>query len=303
MAALTKHIGVFRTLKVHNIFYHNVSGQSADTSNVLSQSRNSVHRSVYSLHGRNSNHFNSQFGARSRSTCPVDFGADVVSALGTSHHGHSLFLPTSRLYGTLDYQKCWKCGKQIDSHREQFFCTCGVIQPPQQRTYFEVMEIQDGFDIDTDVLQKRFRDLQWALHPDKFSRNSKEEQGYSQQQSTLVNQAYRTLQKPYTRGLYMLQLNGQALEEGQIEMDPAFLTNIMELNEQILDTDSEELLEKIKGDMSAIISDLNRKISIAFNNHDFPLAKQLLAQIKYYVNIEEKIESMLESSDSSDKAA
>ena len=101
----------------------------------------------------------------------------------------------------------------------------------------------------------------------------------------------------------MLQLNGQALEEGQIEMDPAFLTNIMELNEQILDTDSEELLEKIKGDMSAIISDLNRKISIAFNNHDFPLAKQLLAQIKYYVNIEEKIESMLESSDSSDKAA
>ena len=100
----------------------------------------------------------------------------------------------------------------------------------------------------------------------------------------------------------MLQLNGQALEEGQIEMDPVFLSNIMELNEQILDIDSDEFLRQVKKDMSDKISELNAKISNAFNQHDFPLAKQLLAQIKYYVNIEEKVDGMLESSLSSDKS-
>ncbi|KAI4874918.1 hypothetical protein NFI96_012934 [Prochilodus magdalenae] len=65
-----------------------------------------------------------------------------------------------------------------------------------------------GFDqtfaLDIQKLQRRFLELQRSLHPDNFSRKSPTEQGYSEKQSALVNKAFRTLQKPVTRAVYMV---------------------------------------------------------------------------------------------------
>ena len=192
-------------------------------------------------------------------------------------------------------QECWNCGRDIDSINEQFFCDCGMIQPPQTRNYFEVFGVVESFHQDVKVLQRRFRDLQWRLHPDKFSTKTKTEQEHALEQSILVNRAYKTLTTPILRGLYMLKLHGLALEEGEIQMNASFLINIMEVNEDIDDAKSPDILLKIQRDNNSIIDSLNSDISVAFSKNDFVVAKEAIIRLKYYTNIAEKVDKALES--------
>lgn len=67
---------------------------------------------------------------------------------------------------------CWKCQRDIQTQKEQFFCECGVIQPPINDNLFKVMDIQQTFEIDNENLSTRFKDLQRRLHPDKFANKS-----------------------------------------------------------------------------------------------------------------------------------
>ncbi|XP_016087016.1 uncharacterized protein [Sinocyclocheilus grahami] len=97
---------------------------------------------------------------------------------------------------------CWKCG----SSAQFFFCpSCNVIQPPDDKTnYFDLLNCEQTFSWDTQKLQQRYVELQRAVHPDNFSQKSLKEQQYSEEQSALVNKAYRTLQKPLSRAVYMV---------------------------------------------------------------------------------------------------
>lgn len=62
------------------------------------------------------------------------------------------------------------------------------------------------YNLDLARLEKSFRDLQWRLHPDKFSMKPEAEQNYSAGQSSLVNKAYQTLKDPLARGQYLVRV-------------------------------------------------------------------------------------------------
>ena len=67
---------------------------------------------------------------------------------------------------------CWKCGRMLNG-TEQFFCECGVVQPPStERTLFEIVDLPTDFDLDVKKLQERYRQLQQSLHPDRFTLKS-----------------------------------------------------------------------------------------------------------------------------------
>jgi len=68
---------------------------------------------------------------------------------------------------------CWKCGRHVDDNKERYFCDCGVVQPPvSSRSLFDVMGVQEKFDIDLQELTEKYRGLQRLLHPDKYSQKS-----------------------------------------------------------------------------------------------------------------------------------
>jgi molecular chaperone HscB len=115
-------------------------------------------------------------------------------------------------------------------------------------TYFEVFGLPRKLKIDTPALEKQFYTLSRKLHPDRFASKPPAEQEAALAQSSLLNDAYRTLKDPILRTQYLLKLEGVELEEqskaatdaaratgGQKKqiVPPELLEEVFELNMQL----------------------------------------------------------------------
>ncbi len=160
---------------------------------------------------------------------------------------------------------CWSCGA---SRTAKFCDTCGKVQPPQSVDYFTFFRLPRKLNIDVTRLQREFYELSRKLHPDLYGQTSKQEQEWSLEQSSRLNDAYRTLKDPIKRTEYLLRLEGVDLEEqskkatetargsGEVKkqvVPPDLLEEVFELNMQL-----EELRmnRKMGGDDPALVGEL-----------------------------------------------
>ena len=98
--------------------------------------------------------------------------------------------------------------------RAAHFCTeCGKVQPPAPSDYFSFFGLHRKLNIDTAALEREFYALSRQLHPDLYARSGDQEQTWSLEKSSQLNDAYRTLRDPIARTQYLLQLEGVQLEE------------------------------------------------------------------------------------------
>ena len=133
------------------------------------------------------------------------------------------------------------------------------------QTYFEMFSLPRKLTIDTAALERDFYKLSRRLHPDLYARKSAEEQAWSLRQSSLLNDAYRTLKDPLARTAYLLKLEGVRIEDENTEnRDPQakqnrvpadLLEEVFELNMQL-----EEMRANLKmgEDDPALRGDLER---------------------------------------------
>jgi len=88
--------------------------------------------------------------------------------------------------------------------------------------------------IEMSALEKKFLQLSWKLHPDKFVNASAEEQELSLKRSSELNDAYRVLRDPVARVEYLLELEGMRKEgEHKQQAPPELLEEVFELNESL----------------------------------------------------------------------
>jgi molecular chaperone HscB len=107
---------------------------------------------------------------------------------------------------------CWSCGSENDA--SALFCArCGKLQPSVPADYFQVFGLPRRLQLDRAALEKRFYQLSRKLHPDLYARASDQEQQWSLEKSSLLNDAWRTLRDPLFRTEYLLELQGIRLEE------------------------------------------------------------------------------------------
>ncbi|CAK6959765.1 iron-sulfur cluster co-chaperone protein HscB [Scomber scombrus] len=221
--------------------------------------------------------------------------------LGALGKGREIIYCTNQVQSSRNYcaaqmkLNCWSCKQPLDKTPAFFCLSCKVVQPPEEDTsYFKIMDCDCTFTLDTQKLQKRYLQLQRFLHPDNFSQKSVKEQEYSEHQSALVNKAYTTLLKPLSRGLYMLDLEGMSIEEGtSFGGDPQFLMEVMEINEALDGAQTSEEANKIGQDTKGKLADLTEQIDAALRKGELQTAKALLAQMKYFANIDEKVKEKL----------
>jgi molecular chaperone HscB len=105
---------------------------------------------------------------------------------------------------------CWSCGTMRAVH---FCSSCGKVQPPKPVDYFTFFGFPRKLDLDTAKLEKEFYALSRRLHPDVFGKSDEQERAWSLEQSSMLNDAYRTLKDPIKRTEYLLRIEGVELEE------------------------------------------------------------------------------------------
>ena len=79
--------------------------------------------------------------------------------------------------------------------------------------YFRFFDLPRRLTLDVVALEKQFYTMSRRLHPDRFASKPLAEQEAALAQSSLLNDAYRTLKDPIARTQYLLKLEGVELEE------------------------------------------------------------------------------------------
>lgn len=79
--------------------------------------------------------------------------------------------------------------------------------------YFAFFDLPVKLAINVAALEKRFYAMSRRLHPDRFASHPVAEQEAALAESSLLNDAYRTLKDPIPRTQYLLKLEGVELEE------------------------------------------------------------------------------------------
>lgn len=139
---------------------------------------------------------------------------------------------------------CWSCG---DMRAAQFCKSCGKVQPPAPVDYFSFFGLPRKLNLDGGILEREFYGLSRKLHPDIYAGHDSREQEWSLEQSSRLNDAYRTLKDPIRRTEYLLKLEGVELEgqskaateearksgEKKQIVPPDLLEEVFELNMQL----------------------------------------------------------------------
>ncbi len=114
--------------------------------------------------------------------------------------------------GTHIAEACRHCDAPLAAGAH--FCqSCGRVQPPAPVDAFAFFGLPRKLDLDAAQLEREFYRLSRKLHPDVYARASAEEQAWSLEKSSQLNDAYRALRDPIARTEALLRLEGVELEE------------------------------------------------------------------------------------------
>jgi molecular chaperone HscB len=107
---------------------------------------------------------------------------------------------------------CWACHAPLVPN-EHFCAACRKVQPATATDFFSFFGLPRRLNLDVAALEREFYRLSRKLHPDVYARASAQEQQWSLEKSSQLNDAYRTLKDPIERTAYLLKLEGVQLEE------------------------------------------------------------------------------------------
>ena len=111
---------------------------------------------------------------------------------------------------------------------------------------FALMGLPKRFELDLQVLDARWKDLQRQTHPDRHAAHGSAAQRVAMQWSVRINEAYQRLKDPLKRAAYLCELHGAPIRaEDNTAMPAAFLMQQMAWREALDDAQSAQDLERI----------------------------------------------------------
>lgn len=93
--------------------------------------------------------------------------------------------------------------------------------------YYEAFGLEPALSLDAEDLKKRFYERSRQWHPDRFGRASAEEQQKALNMTSTLNDAFRTLRDPASRGEYFFKESGVELSK---QLPSGTLEEFFELN-------------------------------------------------------------------------
>jgi molecular chaperone HscB len=154
---------------------------------------------------------------------------------------------------------------------------------------FEIFGLDPQFAIDEAALSSAFLTLQAVVHPDRYASATDAEKRLSLQLTTRINEAYQRLKSPLSRGRYLCELNGGAINaETNTAMPASFLMEQMAWREALDDpkTDTDAIAKAVHGKRDALFSQVKRQLD---EQRDYSGAAQTVRQLMF---VEKFLESL-----------
>jgi molecular chaperone HscB len=150
-------------------------------------------------------------------------------------------------------------------------------------TYFDLFNIPIQLRVNTAPLTHKFFELSKQYHPDYVINGNEAAQSEALEKSALLNKAWKTFQHPDATIKYVLQEKGLLEEEEKYQLPPAFLMEVVEINEKVMEMDD----TTDRSGLSSIISQLSAEIyepvkEIVENYKEGLTTEEELLQVKEY---------------------
>jgi len=105
--------------------------------------------------------------------------------------------------------------------------------------YFELYQLPESLTPDAAQVKAKYYALSRAYHPDRFAQATDHEKAENMRMAAVNNDAYKTLSNADRLMAYVLKLHGSLEDEEKYNLPPAFLMEMMELNETISEYEEE----------------------------------------------------------------
>lgn len=165
---------------------------------------------------------------------------------------------------------------------------------------FATLGLSLRFDLDVNELEKRYRDLQRALHPDKHMDAGALERRAALSKAVEVNEAYRVLRDELSRAAALLAAHGVNVSS-ESKADPELLMEVMELREALADARSssdQALIDKLASDVRSLESTTRVSMKDAFVASDWKRASTMWTRMRYLRRFLDEVNAILEEKES-----
>lgn len=168
--------------------------------------------------------------------------------------------------------------------------------------YFELYELPVSFRPDQAVVKNKFYELSRLYHPDRFAQTGGPELAEALRMAAMNNAAFKTLKSSDATMAYVLKMNGLLEDEEKYALPPAFLMEMMDINEAISEyemeptnTDAQQMANNSLNEQLELWNSATQMLVNGYENGD--KTQELLLKIKdqyfrkkYLLRIKERID-------------
>jgi molecular chaperone HscB len=166
-----------------------------------------------------------------------------------------------------------------------------------QLNYFAIFDLPTTFALEQPMLSSRYRELQAAVHPDRFVNATDAEKRVAMARAVEINDAYSTLKDPVRRALHLLALvDIDGLDASDTSMPRDFLMEHVEWREGISDArlkEDSDRLEAMAEELASIMRSLGETFQAAFRGEHFSVATTLARKMRFMQKLAEEVDSTL----------
>jgi len=162
---------------------------------------------------------------------------------------------------------------------------------------FALFGLQRRFTLDAPQLDRRWRALQAEVHPDRFAAQGTAAQRVAMQWAVRVNEAYRRLKDPLSRGAYLCELQGQAIAaERNTGMPAEFLHQQMSWRDALHEAADDAEVRRLAGEVRQFEHSLLDGLqSLLDERGDYAAAAQQVRSLMFVRRFAQDVEERLEA--------
>src|SRR5215203_6516625 len=153
--------------------------------------------------------------------------------------------------------------------------------------YFELYGLPVLMKVDPSEIKSKFYELNRKYHPDFHAKSDEVSQAEALEKSADINKAYKIFQNTDDTIKYVLQMKDLIHDEEKYELDPEFLIEVMDINEQLMELESgadKEALEACEQQTKELLTQIYNDVEQIVENYQEGITteKELLQVKAYY---------------------